>query len=71
MLMLPVGMFMVLYAVYVFTWRANNIVLKKAVHVDDRIGPLWLCAMVTLSLTGITVLGCVDFYQAVYAQHKP
>ena len=29
LILLPVGMFMVVYALYVFTWRAGNIAKKK------------------------------------------
>lgn len=29
LILLPVGMFMVAYALYVFTWRAGNIAKKK------------------------------------------
>ena len=37
LILLPVGMFMVVYALYVFTWRAGNIAKKK---VSARSGDL-------------------------------
>jgi uncharacterized membrane protein YidH (DUF202 family) len=63
LILLPVAIFMVGYALYVFTWRADNIAKKKAVNVDDRNGPLLLCGMVVLALSAIFLLSCADFYE--------
>jgi len=67
LLLLPVGMFMVVYALYVFTWRAGNIAKKKAVHVDDRVGPTWLCFLVVVSLSAIFLISLIDLYEVLYA----
>ena len=39
LILLPVGMFMVIYALYVFTWRAGNIAKKKVRALEDCRGP--------------------------------
>jgi uncharacterized membrane protein YidH (DUF202 family) len=65
LILLPVGMYMVCYALYVFTWRANNIAKKKAVHVDDRNGPTFLCTLVVLALTAILLISLIDFYEVM------
>jgi len=68
LILLPVGMFMVAYALYVFTWRAGNIAKKKALHVDDRVGPTWLCFLVVVALSAIFLISCVDFYEVMEYQ---
>lgn len=67
LILLPLGMFMVVYALYVFTWRADNIAKKKAHHFDDRTGPLYLCGLVSLSLTAIFIICAIDFYEVTHA----
>ena len=63
LILLPVAIFMVGYALYVFTWRADNIAKKKAVNVDDRNGPLLLCGLVVAALSAIFLLSTADFYE--------
>eukprot|EP00798_Chlamydomonas_sp_ICE-L_P020547 gene20547-27337_t len=71
LILLPLGMAMVIYALYIFTWRASSIAKKKAVHFDDRVGPLGLCAAVVLALIAIFFLACIDFWEAAHASDSP
>mmetsp|Transcript_36226 Transcript_36226/g.80603 ORF Transcript_36226/g.80603 Transcript_36226/m.80603 type:complete len:240 (+) Transcript_36226:633-1352(+) len=68
LILLPVGMCMVGYALWVFWWRASSIAQKKAVQMDDRVGPLALCAMVIVSLSCIFFICCLDFYEVMQEQ---
>ncbi|KXZ45148.1 hypothetical protein GPECTOR_58g597 [Gonium pectorale] len=63
LILLPLGVAMCGYALYVFVWRATNIAKKRAVHFDDRVGPLCLCGAVVVALVAITLLSLVDFFE--------
>ncbi|KAG2429574.1 hypothetical protein HXX76_010809 [Chlamydomonas incerta] len=67
LILLPLGVAMCGYALYVFMWRATNIAKKRAVHFDDRVGPLALCGAVVVALTAITLLSLVDFFELLAA----
>ncbi len=66
LILLPLGMFMTCYALYVFTWRSAGIGKKRATQFDDRYGPLALCAAVVVALVGILVITSIDFYEEVH-----
>ena len=38
----------------------------QALHVDDRVGPTWLCFLVVLALSAIFLISCVDFYEVMH-----
>ncbi len=63
LILLPLGIAMCVYALYVFIWRASNIAKKRAVLFDDRVGPLALCGCVVAALTAITLLSLADFFE--------
>ncbi|GLI70122.1 hypothetical protein VaNZ11_014928 [Volvox africanus] len=63
LILLPLAVSMCTYALYVFIWRATNIARKRAVHFDDRVGPLCLCGAVVVSLVAITLLSILDFFE--------
>ncbi|EFJ39830.1 hypothetical protein VOLCADRAFT_70357 [Volvox carteri f. nagariensis] len=63
LILLPLAVCMCCYALYVFIWRAGNIAKKRAVHFDDRIGPLCLCGAVVVALVAITLLSLIDFFE--------
>jgi hypothetical protein len=72
LMLLPLGIFMCCYALYVFTWRAENIAKKRAHNFDDRVGPLWLCGLVSTSLSAIFIICAVDFYEVMHeTQNTP
>lgn len=65
LILLPLGMAMCGYALYVFLWRAGNIAKKRAIHFDDRVGPLCLCGAVVVALVAITLLSLIDFFELI------
>mmetsp|Transcript_27459 Transcript_27459/g.50674 ORF Transcript_27459/g.50674 Transcript_27459/m.50674 type:complete len:739 (-) Transcript_27459:23-2239(-) len=67
LILLPLGVCMSCYALYVFIWRASNIAQKRAVQFDDRVGPLCLCGLVVLALVAITLLSIIDFVEVMQA----
>lgn len=67
LILLPLGVAMCGYALHVFVWRATNIAKKRAVHFDDRVGPLALCGAVVVALVAITLLSLVDFFELLAA----
>ncbi len=67
LILLPLGVAMCCYALYVFVWRATNIAKKRAVHFDDRVGPLCLCGAVVVALVAITLLSLIDFFELLAA----
>jgi SPX domain protein involved in polyphosphate accumulation/uncharacterized membrane protein YidH (DUF202 family) len=69
LMLLPLGIFIVAYALIVFLWRNSQIALKQASYIDDRRGPLLLAALVVSALSAIFAVSCVDLYDQI--QHWP
>lgn len=65
LLLLPLAVFIVGYALLVFIWRNSQIALKQASYIDDRRGPLLLAGLVTSALSAIFILSLVDFYDSI------
>jgi uncharacterized membrane protein YidH (DUF202 family) len=66
LMLLPLGIFIVAYALMVFLWRNSQIALKQASYIDDRRGPLLLAALVVSALSAIFVVSCVDLYDQIH-----
>ncbi|GLC44294.1 hypothetical protein PLESTB_000761900 [Pleodorina starrii] len=71
LILLPLGVAMCCYALYIFVWRASNIAQKRAVHFDDRVGPLCLCGAVVVALVAITLLSLIDFFELLASVDSP
>ena len=71
LLLLPLALFIVAYAMMVFLWRNSQIALKQASYIDDRRGPLLLAAVVVASLGAIFVVSCVDLYDQITGEGAP
>ena len=69
LMLLPLGIFIVAYALVVFLWRNSQIALKQASYIDDRRGPLLLAALVVSALSAIFVVSCMDLYDQI--EHWP
>ena len=67
LMLLPLGIFIVAYALMVFLWRNSQIALKQASYIDDRRGPLLLATLVVSSLSGIFLVSVVDLYDQIHA----
>lgn len=65
LILLPLGMVMCVYALWVFVWRAQGIAKKRATQFDDRYGPLALCGAVVVALMAILLITCIDFYEVM------
>ncbi|KAK9807603.1 hypothetical protein WJX72_003876 [[Myrmecia] bisecta] len=63
LILLPVAVLMVGYAMFVFVVRGRQIARKQVGYIDDRFGPYGLAAVVTSALTAILVLSLVDFIE--------
>ncbi|KAI8976141.1 hypothetical protein BDB01DRAFT_853429 [Pilobolus umbonatus] len=44
------AMFIMLYALYTFHWRATKIRRREAASYDDRLGPTVLCALLVVAV---------------------
>jgi uncharacterized membrane protein YidH (DUF202 family) len=64
LVLLPLAVFIVAYALVVFAWRNSQIALKQASYIDDRRGPLLLVTMVVAALGSIFVISLVDFVES-------
>lgn len=71
LMLLPLGIFIVAYALMVFLWRNSQIALKQASYIDDRRGPLLLAALVVSALSAIFVVSCVDLYDQIHGSSAP
>ena len=71
LMLLPLGVFIVAYALVVFLWRNSQIALKQASYIDDRRGPLLLAALVVSALSAIFVVSCMDLLDQVEHWPKP
>ncbi|MEW5316475.1 MAG: hypothetical protein WDW38_007847 [Sanguina aurantia] len=71
LIMLPLAVGIVIYALMIFIWRAENITKKKGAFFDDRVGPLGLCAAVVAALTAITILSAVDLWEVLSQLEAP
>lgn len=67
LVLLPLAVFIVFYAMLVFLWRNSQIALKQAAYIDDRRGPLLLAGLVVSALSAIFLVSCVDMWDA-YSQ---
>ncbi|WPT18114.1 Vacuolar transporter chaperone 4 [Picochlorum sp. SENEW3] len=65
LMLLPLGVFIVAYALMVFLWRNSQIALKQASYIDDRRGPLLLATLVVSALSAIFVVSCMDLYDQI------
>lgn len=66
LMLLPLGIFIVAYALVVFLWRNSQIALKQASYIDDRRGPLLLATLVVSALSAIFVVSCMDLYDQIH-----
>ncbi len=71
LMLLPLGVFIVAYALVVFLWRNSQIALKQASYIDDRRGPLLLAALVVSALSAIFVVSCMDLIDQIHHWPKP
>jgi len=71
MILLPVAVAMVAYALTVFIWRSKAIAKKQVGYIDDRFGPLGLAVVVVLALSAIFVISITDFVLQLRVSHHP
>ena len=71
LMLLPLGIFIVAYALVVFLWRNSQIALKQASYIDDRRGPLLLAALVVSALSAIFVVSCMDLMDQIKRWPQP
>lgn len=69
LLLLPLAVFIVGYALIVFQWRNSQIAMKQAAYIDDRKGPLLLAGLVVGALSAIFIVSLVDFYDT-FTRHE-
>lgn len=67
LMLLPLALFIVAYALMVFMWRNSQIALKQASYIDDRRGPLLLSCLVVTALSAIFVVSMVDLIDQIKA----
>lgn len=60
LVLLPLAILMVAYALMVFCWRNSQIAMKQASYIDDRRGPFLLVGMVVTAMSAIFIMACVD-----------
>jgi len=65
LLLLPLAVFIVAYALMVFLWRNSQIAMKQASYIDDRRGPLVLATLVVSALGAIFIVSAVDLYDQI------
>ena len=70
LMLLPLGIFIVAYALMVFLWRNSQIALKQASYIDDRRGPLLLATLVVSALSAIFLVSCMDLYDQIHEHGK-
>jgi uncharacterized membrane protein YidH (DUF202 family) len=71
LILLPVSVLMVAYALAVFVWRSKAIGRRQVGYIDDRRGPLGLAAVVITALTSILIVSLVDAAKAPPAPAPP
>ena len=69
LVLLPLAVLMVAYALLVFVWRNSQIALRQASYIDDRRGPLLLCGAVVAALGAIFLVSALDFLEAMHHAH--
>ncbi|KDD74760.1 VTC domain-containing protein [Helicosporidium sp. ATCC 50920] len=65
LLLLPLAIAIVAYAVVAFHWRSTQIALKRAAAIDDQRGPYLLVTLVVLALSAIFLASCIDLVDAL------
>lgn len=65
LVLLPLAIFIVAYAMVVFLWRNSRIAMRQAAYIDDRRGPLLLSTLVVAALGAIFILSSVDLYDQI------
>ena len=69
LVLLPLAVLMVAYALLVFVWRNSQIAQRQASYIDDRRGPLLLCGAVVSALGAIFIVSFFDFLEAMHHAH--
>lgn len=63
LMLLPISIGMVAYALFTFYWRSRCMERKQMGFFNDVIGPVVLCALIVLSLTTIMMMTIFDFFR--------
>lgn len=63
LMLLPISIGMIAYALFTFYWRSRCMERKQMGFFNDVIGPVVLCALIVLSLSTIMMMSIIDFFR--------